>query len=277
MRWIDRCLSSLRHSTMPTEVIVIDNCSTDGTRTFIPENYPEVIFKPQDKNIGFGQGNNIGLLYALHNNYDYALLLNQDAYLGETVLKELTSHSDGATLLSPLHLNGSGTTYDHNFHLYSLQKTCPQYLADVESSSVKPFYPIGEVCAACWLMPKALIEKVGGFNPLFAQYGEDNNYYQRMRYHGIGVRLVPSASVCHDRKIQGNMERYQSRQIERSMLITASNPNNGLVKTITEICLIFYRYKMQLWECATSLFRIVGKTKSIINSRKTDQGTSAWI
>ena len=62
--WIERCLDSLRGSSVPVTPIVIDNGSTDETRTFVPQRYPEAVWLPQEKNLGFGQANNIG--YAMH-------------------------------------------------------------------------------------------------------------------------------------------------------------------------------------------------------------------
>ena len=68
--WIDRCISSLRVSTVPVEIIIVDNDSIDGTREYVPANFPEVIWMPQEKNLGFGQGNNVGIRYALDHRAD---------------------------------------------------------------------------------------------------------------------------------------------------------------------------------------------------------------
>ncbi|MCH5311707.1 MAG: glycosyltransferase, partial [Prevotella sp.] len=118
--WINCCLSSLRDSTIKTIPIVVDNCSTDGTREFAPTQYPEVVWLPQNKNLGFGQANNIGIRYALENNADYVLLLNQDASLHKEAIRYMLEASDGTSLISPLHLNGKGSGFDNIFRLYSL-------------------------------------------------------------------------------------------------------------------------------------------------------------
>ena len=68
LQWIDKCLVSLLNSTIPVDCIVIDNMSTDDTVKYIKESYQWVHLVVSEKNLGFGQGNNIGLQYAIDNN-----------------------------------------------------------------------------------------------------------------------------------------------------------------------------------------------------------------
>ena len=61
-QWIDRCMKSLSESTVPTEVIIVDNGSTDGTREYVPQAYPDAIWMPQEKNARFSTtGNSLGI------------------------------------------------------------------------------------------------------------------------------------------------------------------------------------------------------------------------
>ena len=39
MKWVDKCFSSVRESTYPSGIYVIDNGSTDGTQHYIKEKY----------------------------------------------------------------------------------------------------------------------------------------------------------------------------------------------------------------------------------------------
>ena len=42
LQWYDRCLGSLQHSTIPVDIMVIDNASQDGSADWIAEHYPEI-------------------------------------------------------------------------------------------------------------------------------------------------------------------------------------------------------------------------------------------
>lgn len=223
--WIDRCLQSLRQSSVPVTPVIVDNNSTDGTREHVPSHYPEAVWLPQDHNLGFGQANNVGIRYALSRESDYVLLLNQDATISSDALERMLSTSDGDSLLSPLHLNGDGTRIDEMFR-FSLRDSKNTMLDDLLiRHELGDCYESAEICAACWLMPTSLIRKIGGFNPLFFHYSEDNNYYHRLQYHGIRTILVPKAQMYHDRKLQGNMQAFNRKRLRRDLLLEATNIN----------------------------------------------------
>ena len=225
MRWLKRCLDSLRASSVPTIPVVVDNNSSDGSASFVKENYPEAVVFPQDKNLGFGQANNVGIRYALDNDADFVMLLNQDASIEKDALKLMLDADDGVSMLSPVHLNGDGTKLDRDFKKAMLLSD-NGFIDDLAINNFKPIYKTKEVCAACWLMPVSIIKKIGGFNPLFFHYGEDNNYLQRLDYHKIATNVVPTAFMYHDRdELFGNKKVFYRKWVYRMMLIIATNIN----------------------------------------------------
>ncbi len=267
MQWIEKCLTMLRQSTVHTDVIVIDNNSTDGTQTFIPEHFPEVVWMPQTQNLGFGQGNNLGMKYALEHEADYVLLLNQDAYLQPTAFEEMLRVADDASLVSPVHLCGDGSRIDLMFR-ESLKRADNQLIDDLLlNGSPAPSYDVGEVCAACWFMPVALIEEVGGFNPLFFQYGEDNNYYTRMVYHGKKVILAARARVWHDRQVHGDQKLYTQKEIMLRLMVNACNPNLSCLRRMYKGAVLFVQSPSKTIK---GLLQVVMKMPSIRKSIKAE-------
>lgn len=239
--WIERCLNSLRESTIPVIPIVVDNCSTDGTCEYVPRNYPEVVWFPQNKNLGFGQANNVGIKYALKNRADYVLLLNQDATISNNAIELMLQESDGESLLSPLHLNGNGNKLDNMFRnkMREIQGT---FFDDITIlKQLKKQYMMPEFPAACWLMPRKLIEKIGGFNPLFFHYGEDDNYHNRLSYHKIKTIIVPQALMFHDRKEHGNLKVFNNKKCRRMMLTEVCNINQSFMGCMLHWLRILYR------------------------------------
>lgn len=240
-QWIDHCLQSLAHSSIPLHPIVIDNLSTDGTKEHVSTHYPDVIWLPQESNLGFGQANNIGIRYALQEKADYILLLNQDATIAPDAVEKMLAVSDGQSLLSPLHLNGDGTALDFIFR-NSLKRSDNSMLDDyIVSHRLQDHYLTGEICAACWFMPARLLHEIGGFNPLFFHYGEDNNYYQRLVYHGIKTIVVTQATMCHDRLVFGNIQAFNHHQLRRDLLVIACNINMSFSLRIANYMRIFTR------------------------------------
>ncbi|WP_373564771.1 glycosyltransferase [Sphingobacterium sp. E70] len=87
--WIHKCLHSLLLSSHPTDILVIDNNSRDHTTCIIKETYPAVRLIESPENLGFGKANNIGLTIALEEDYDYAFLVNQDAWVDQNCIANL--------------------------------------------------------------------------------------------------------------------------------------------------------------------------------------------
>jgi GT2 family glycosyltransferase len=59
---VEGCLRSLQEQTYhPLEVIVVDNASTDHSVDMIRGKFPKFKLVVNDKNLGFGGGNNVGI------------------------------------------------------------------------------------------------------------------------------------------------------------------------------------------------------------------------
>ena len=204
MEWLPKCLKS----TTPYPVIVVDNGSSDNTVPFIEECHPEIILLKQKKNLGFGQANNMGISHALQKEADYVFLLNQDAYLKLNAIEELVEvqrQNRHFGILSPIHLNGNGEKLDENFSHYLHQDINKNFYSDyVLNKTKKEIYEVPFVNAAGWLISRNCLEIVGGFDPIFFHYGEDDNYCQRLKYHGIKIGVVPKTFILHDREFREN-------------------------------------------------------------------------
>ena len=197
-QWITRCLDSLRASTVPLSIVVVDNASGDRTVEIISQDYPEVHLIETGANLGFGKANNIGIEYAIKQGTEYCFLLNQDAWIDEHTVEVLVSLSQkypSHGVLSPVHLNGRGDELDFGFATYSELKTKEQLDAIKEDLVTTRF-----VNAAFWMIPTAVLNIVGGFSPLFYHYGEDVDFINRLKYHGYLLGYSPNVFGCHDRE-----------------------------------------------------------------------------
>lgn len=205
-KWIDKCFSSLKKSSVPLDCIIIDNNSTDGTVSEIKNKYPEYIIVETGKNLGFGKANNVGLKYAMDNKYDYAYLLNQDAWIFPNTLKSLIAVQQKYTeygILSPFQMQANMKNLDKNFaDGVCCFKSNEHLISDLYLRNLDVVYDVPGVMAAHWLISRDCIKKVGGFSPSFKQYGEDDNYSDRAKYHGFKIGIVPSAKAVHDREFR---------------------------------------------------------------------------
>ena len=195
-KWVKKCFRSLEESSIKPDVLVIDNGSTDETLPMIRAGYPSVRIIETGENLGFGAANNIGLRIALDEGYQFAYLLNQDAWLErDTLYRLVAAHKPEWGVLSPMQLGAYGRR-DRRFN-----HKCGRYvdaaLRYYHTNTLVAEVPF--VMAAHWLVSREAIETVGGFSPAFKQYGEDDNWIDRLHYHGLHCGVVPAAHAVHDR------------------------------------------------------------------------------
>lgn len=183
---------------MIQHTIVVDNKSSDGTPDIIAQRWPEVNLVRSEENLGFGAGNNLGMRMALRAGADYVFLLNHDAWPVNGSIEiavEALSQNPTLGIVSPLHVQADEQTPDQLFARFLTQvgKTFEQVTGEEKVVTV-PF-----VNAAAWIIPRRTLELVGGFSPLFYHYGEDRDYVERIRYHGLQLGIIPGYTIVHDR------------------------------------------------------------------------------
>ena len=227
-RWYDQCFGSLRQSTIPVRTIVVDNASNDGTAEFIKENYPEIHLIESKENLGFGKANNIAMRYALDQGCDYVFLLNQDAWVEPDTLEKLVDihqrHPEYG-LLGPVQVNAERTKVLDGVirFLVNPDNVNVDMFSDMMMGTVDEVYPVAEINAAAWLLPRKTLETVGGFDPLFLHYGEDWNYLSRVLYHKMKVGLTPDLKVVHDCKEHVDRPEGYTIQFDKWLLQRATD------------------------------------------------------
>lgn len=222
MQWMERCIASVRESSLPADILVIDNGSTDGTPEWLHEHGVDVI--RNSSNLGFGAANNIGLKRAVEEGYSYAYLLNQDAWISPDCLASLVRAfaSDGRFgILSPIQYEGSGKKMDKQF-----AKRCKSLIKKHKGETIVevPF-----VMAAHWMISRGCLMKAGGFSPAFSHYGEDDNYIDRIHWWGFRCGVVPEATAVHDRAQRKDSAEKRMFLKCNAGVAHISNPKGGLL------------------------------------------------
>lgn len=210
--WIHQCLNSVDMERY--DAFVVDNASSDDTLQILQAEYPKAIVRAMDKNLGFGQANNIGLRYALDNGYDYVFLLNQDAWLLPDTIERLIAaqkQNPEYWVLSPLQMNTEQGGAEKHFEHFCLQDQ-----VDLCSGKLEP---ITFVNAALWLMSRKCVEFVGGFDPLFPHYGEDNDYARRVHYWGGKIGVDTATMAYHEHPIVKKIMTIEQEEYRQKLVL----------------------------------------------------------
>lgn len=262
MKWIDKCLTSIRESSYPVTTFIVDNASPDETPNHIAQNYPEMILTRSEDNLGFGKANNIAIAQAYKEGFDYFFLLNQDAYLQPCTVERLlqVAATDKYAIISPIHLNGDGSHIDFYFRDFVLGK-CPAYLDLSVIGGEDVIFESDFIPAAAWFLPRKTIEEIGGFDPLFYHYGEDDNYCQRCRFHHRKIVFITKTFIHHDREATvGNSTIYNRKIAFRHIVQDCANINNSTGEMIQRQGRQFYD-EIGLW----FMYLFTGKWKMLHN------------
>ena len=226
MQWIEKCISSLQSSSHPSDILVVDNHSNDGSVRFLKDR-KDIHLIENDENIGFGKANNIGLEYAYRAGYSHFFLLNQDAWVETDTIElliEEQSKDPNFGILSPVHFNGEGTALDPGFRRFMKMRKSSGFYEDHLKNRLSGIYNVSFVNAAAWMISRECISKVGLFHPLFTHYGEDDNYIHRVVVNNYNVGVVSSTRIYHDRAARFKKRVDPKTKFQSMVLMAYLNP-----------------------------------------------------
>ena len=202
------CLASIREARpeISCEVILVDNGSGDGTVPAVSRQFPEVQIIALPENVGFGAGNNQGLLKM---NGRYAVLLNSDTIVLPGGLERCVRYLDdhpGVGVVGPQLLNPDRTKQNciHNSptlvsELVSqslLRRLWPRWYPSKRVEYREPV-AVQAVLGAALFVRAEVIRQVGLIDEAYFFFLEETDWCHRIRTHGWQVIHLPDAHIIH--------------------------------------------------------------------------------
>ncbi len=235
--YIRKCLDSIKLYEPNTSIVVVDNVSIDRTIEIL-STYDNLQILRNKKNIGFGKANNLGIKLAIDNGADYIYLLNHDAFLCQSITSSLIddfNNFDSYGVLTPLQININERELETNFERFLYyQGVLSTFLGDMLfKGSVEGIYEVNFFQAASWFIKVDVLKKVGLFNPIFFHYGEDNEFLNRLHYHGFKSGINPNIKIVHEgnplnMSYKRNYKKYHRNRIFNTWLIEMLDINKNL-------------------------------------------------
>lgn len=229
--WEDtlKCIQSIGELKEDEYIFIVDNGSTDNSYTYLKkafqQNYSEQYIAVQDKdvlvtdfskdkkyylikndkNVGFGAGNNVVLkkLKELNADFEYSWLLNNDLKMEKNALKELKQTialnpnvSCVGSLILNLPDNGKiqccGAKYYKFIGISKLVYKNKEY-TDASFENVSFDYING----ASLMLRIQAVEEVGFFDERFFLYSEEFDLQLRLKKKGYKLEINPNSVVYH--------------------------------------------------------------------------------
>jgi|TARA_B100001559_G_scaffold216127_1_gene181194 GT2 family glycosyltransferase len=162
-----------------SEIIVIDNNSSDDSCSVIKLNYPEIILIQNKENIGFSKANNQAVKIA---SGEYICILNPDTVVSENTFNKILKFSDSKNdigIVGCRFVDGSGA------FLAESKRKVPTIIAAIQKLlgfgynyyeteiSENQIAKVSVLTGAFMLMKNNFFRELGGFDENFFMYGED--------------------------------------------------------------------------------------------------------
>ena len=233
----DELIQSLKtffaSADIPVEAVVVDSDSSDGSPAVVTEEFPQATVLVQSKDLGYGRAANIGLERCQGR---FVLLLSPDVRLDPQCVGRLAdfllTRPDAGAVGPRLLLPGGrvdpdarrafpipSTLFYQTVGLSKLFPKSPRFgRANMGHVSDADVHEMDAGTAACLMLRRSALDRVGFFDPRYFMFGEDLDLCYRLKLGGWKIFYLPSAGASHDVKpAPPERERQISYERHRAM------------------------------------------------------------
>jgi len=273
------CIESIKKSNYSNyEIILVDNASTDNSITLCKTKFPKITYIQNDKNLGYSEGNNIGVHHAQG---DYIAILNPDTLVKPDWLDELILgyRTFGEGLYQPkllsiddkTRINTAGNMvqlFGFGFSRGKGEKDTGQY---------DSLHKIGFASGACLFTAKTVFDKLGGFEPFLFAYNEDMDLGWRAAKIGIDSYFIASAVVYHAESYSHKWSATKFFLLEQNRLycILTHYSLGTRIKlapffVLTELALLFYFASKKMLKQKIRAYSSIIRNKKYIAKKRVE-------
>jgi len=190
---LKECIIALKNQTRKSdEIVIVNNDSTDGTKEWL--NKQKDLSVIHQANLGGAGGFHAGIKTAYKKGYDWIWCMDDDCLPELNSLEKLIkNNSEDCVVLNSLVVTKTQRE-KLNFGLegYKLNEYY-DFVKQVENRECIS----GANFFNGTLLSKCVISKVGFPNPFFFIYGDEYEYYLRIKNSNIQIKTITSSLVMH--------------------------------------------------------------------------------
>lgn len=185
------------------EIIVVDNGSTDGSFEAVEKEFPGVCQVRREVNEGVAAGMNVGIACALEGDCDYLLILNNDIEVDPQMISELVTVGESERSVGCV---GPKTYYyEDRERLWSAggllhfreSVTSERGMGEEDLGQYDKVQEVDYINGCAMLVKRAVMERVGLFDPAYFVGVEDADWCMRMKRKGYRCAYTPHAILFH--------------------------------------------------------------------------------
>jgi len=198
------CLKSLQSVKYDNyNIIVVDNGSTDESVSLIKSQYPQLILIETGENLGFAEGNNVGIRHALSEGADYILILNNDTTVDPEILNHLVAAANengDAGLIGPkIYYHAQPNVIWSAGGYWDDKNKCFEQTGDgeIDTGQYDKQTTSDFIVGCAMFVPAKVFEQVGLLDPDYFLNYEETDFQYRIRAAGYTTLYEPRAHIWH--------------------------------------------------------------------------------
>lgn len=192
------------------KIIVVDNASPNDEPECIATVYPDVELIKLARNVGFGEGCNIGANWVMqHTACTHIFFLNPDTQVEQgclTVLRQRFVGKDVGIVVPRITTMGGEPTLWYGggyMNWWKGSASIPGFGGAIDSPSAMQERDVEFASGCALLISCDVLKQCGGFDSRYFMYEEDVEFSLRILACGFRIRYIPEAIVRH--ACQGSM------------------------------------------------------------------------
>ena len=238
------CLRSVLASEgVETNILVVDNGSTDGSDREIARNFPQVTLLKNSSNVGVAAAWNQAMRWARQHNSAFLFFINSDATVEKDcliLLKEALLSNPYVAMVTPRILDGRTPNvvwYDGGYFNFFGD---PVHAKTVKDDTIRA----EDFATGCALLMRSEVsDKIGMFDETFFAYSEDADLSMRATKAGFTILHIPNAIATHypsTPTIRNEGKWFRDYYVTRNKLLLVQRHVSGLRWTLF---LLYFAFK----------------------------------
>lgn len=221
---------------------------------FSGKELPHITLLPQEENLLFAKGNNVGADFALAHGFDYVFFHNQDGFMAPDCISKMVEAmetnkdvalSQAMVLLAdkPDTLNSAGNA----FHFLGFGY-CKDYQTKLADASFNEVFDVPYASGAALMVRASFLKEYGGWDGDLIMYHEDLEWSLRARALGARVACVRDAHFFHAYEFSRSIKKFYLMERNRyAVLLMYYHPLTLLLLSpilcVLDFGLIFFALK----------------------------------
>ncbi|MDD4938450.1 MAG: glycosyltransferase family 2 protein [Candidatus Shapirobacteria bacterium] len=210
-------LLKIKHKSFDYQIVLVDNNSPDDSVKIFKKTFSknkEIKLLKTNSNLGYAGGNNFGIKYALKNDFDYCLLINNDVLVDPNFLEELVQQGKNYDLLGPKIYFAPGFEYHQDrYSKKELGRVIWSAGGQMDWNNIYgsnigvdevdqgQFNQINQnidfLTGCCLLVKNNVFKKIGLLDEKYFMYLEDVDFCRRAKVSNFKMAYIPKSKIWH--------------------------------------------------------------------------------